>query len=475
MASFTVRGKSVRLEFTQHTGEVCTATARGKDLDDSWRLASQWAEDIEHHYKAEKVWLSPKQIKALDAKGRIQQVGPPVDQTLSAWLVHHLERGKGEYTNSVRAYRSSVSLFRRFLQEAGKSPAEVPCGELDEDDVRAFIQWLRDPATAQHQKRRADSSVEFYVAAILAGLRWAAAHKDFGGEWVSPSMPADIEWEPRARMRIPTVHMTARVTLAASGWVRQALVLAYYTGLRASQVMGLRWGDVDLGRGDLNFPGRLGKSKQERRGRRVPMSPHLVKELRQWAVDGGIDHAAVQRTAGPYIVDISKERWKKETKAQPRKQKSTRELRGPTVRRIWQDLKLWDPAYSQPVHCFRASVANGLVMRGAKVAAVSHLLGHSLGIFTIERYTEADDSLRPDMLRAVAMIPQLEVAARDAAAGEVPPSLARILGACADEHQGALAALASGNLPAGRGAEETAVLLRSLAEQLDELRGSSGS
>ena len=77
--------------------------------------------------------------------------------------------------------------------------------------------------------------------------------------------------------------------------------------------------------------------------------------------------------------------------------------------------------------------------------------------------------VRQDMLRAVAMIPALEVAARDATVGEPPPSLARFLTACGEEHQGALAALSIGNLPAGRGPEETAVLLRSLAAQLDEL------
>jgi hypothetical protein len=110
-------------------------------------------------------------------------------------------------------------------------------------------------------------------------------------------------------------------------------------------------------------------------------------------------------------------------------------------------------------------------LRGTKIVAVSHLLGHSLGFFTVERYTKPDEALRPDMLRAVAMIPALEVAARDATVGEPPPSLARFLTACGEEHQGALAALSIGNLPAGRGPDETAVLLRSLAAQLDELGG----
>jgi integrase len=451
----------VRIEYTQFNGDRATATARGKDLDDSLRIARAWEEEIDAYRRAEKPWHSPIQRKKLSAEVRLQQDGPTLNEALSAWLVHHLDR-VGADTNTFRSYDNAVRLFGRALKDEGQSPAEIRCGELDDEDIRAFVAWLRDPSTSQRGKGRADSSIEFYVASVLSGLRWAAAQKQFKGDWVPPDLPPDIEWEPRPITRIPSLHVTARVALEADGWLRQALTLAYYAGLRASQVMGLRWGDIDLNAGDLKFPGRLGKSKQERTGRRVPMSPHLVAELRRWADEDAIDLDAVEPAAGPYIVNVSRGRGKQKPKA-------GRELRSTSVKKVWRGLRLWDPAYIQPIHCFRASLANGLILRGTKVAAVSHLLGHSLGFFTIERYTKPDEALRPDMLRAVAMIPALEVAARDATVGEPPPSLARFLAACGEEHQGALAALSVGNLPAGRGPEETAVLLRSLSAQLDEL------
>jgi integrase len=464
MANFTVRGQSIRIEYTQYTGELKTATARGKDLDDSWRIARAWEEEIEAYRKAEKLWYSPKQRKKLRAKVRLQQDGPTVEVALSAWLVHHLDRAGDDETSTFKSYDNAVRLFCRCLEDEGNSPAEIRCGELEDEDIRAFVEWLRDPNTAQRGKARADTSIEFYVTAVLSGLRWTAGHKDFKGDWVPPDLPGDIEWKARPITRIPSLHMTARVAVAADGWLQQALTLAYYTGLRASQVMGLRWGDVDLDTEDLKFPGRLGKSKQERTGRRVPMSPHLVAELRLWAEDDALDLDAVEPEQGPYIVNVSRGRGR-------RRPKEGRELRSTVVKKVWKDLKLWDPAYNQPIHCFRAALANGLILRGTKIAAVSHLLGHSLGFFTVERYTKPDEALRPDMLRAVEMIPELEVAARDAGVGEPPVSLARFLTACSQEHQGALAALSIGNLPAGRGPEETAVLLRSLAEQLDELGG----
>ncbi len=467
MASLTPRGKSIRIEYAQHTKERATATARGKDLEDSWRIARAWEEEIQAYKKAEKLWYSPKQKKKLAAEVRLQQDGPAVEEALSAWLVHHLDRAGDDETSTFRSYDNAVRLFGRCLEDEGQSSAKIRCGELDDEDIGAFVKWLRDPKTSQRGKGRADTSVEFYVASVLSGLRWAATQKHFKGDWVPPDLPADIEWKPRPITRIPSLHLTARVALEAGGWLRQALTLAYYTGLRASQVMGLRWGDVNLDTGDLHFPGRLGKSKQERRGRRVPMSPLLVEALRFWAEEDDIDLDAVEPGQGPFIVNVARG-WGK------RKPKTGRELRSTSVKKVWKDLKLWDPAYNQPIHCFRAALANGLILRGTKIAAVSHLLGHSLGFFTIERYTTPDDSLRPDMLRAVAMIPALEVAARDATIGEPPPSMARFLVACGEEHQGALAALSIGNLPAGRGPEETAVLLRSLAAQLGELGGEQG-
>ena len=462
MASFTVRGTSIRVEYTQHTGDRATASARGRDLEDSWRIARAWEEEIDAFKKAERLWYSPKQRKKLAAEVRLQQDGPTVEEALDAWLVHHLDRAGDTQTNTFKSYDNAVRLFCRCLEEMGRGPAEVRCGELDDEDIRAFVGWLRDPNTAQRGQKRADSTVEFYTSAVLSGLRWTASHRHYSGDWHAPDLPADIEWEPRPITRIPSLHLTARVALEAKGWLQQALTLAYYAGLRASQVMGLRWGDVNLITGDLHFPGHLGKSKQERRGRRVPMSPHLITDLRRWAAEDEIDLDAVEPAAGQFIVNVARSTGGPRTKL-------GRELRSTTVKRVWKDLRLWDPTYNQPIHCFRAALANGLILRGVKVAAVSHLLGHSLGFFTVERYTEPDEALRPDMLTAVRMIPSLEVAAQDAAVGEPPASLARFLTACGEEHQGALAALSSGNLPAGRGPEETAVLLRGLAAQLDEL------
>jgi integrase len=43
--------------------------------------------------------------------------------------------------------------------------------------------------------------------------------------------------------------------------------------------MGLFWTDIDLDRRIIVFRGELGKSPSEKRGRVIPLSPHLIEEL----------------------------------------------------------------------------------------------------------------------------------------------------------------------------------------------------
>jgi integrase len=63
---------------------------------------------------------------------------------------------------------------------------------------------------------------------------------------------------------------------------------AIFTGLRASELRGLRWADVDLKRGELHVRqradrfGRIGALKSESADRAVPLPPTLINVLREW-------------------------------------------------------------------------------------------------------------------------------------------------------------------------------------------------
>ena len=73
-----------------------------------------------------------------------------------------------------------------------------------------------------------------------------------------------------------------------SGRWRPLLLTAIFTGLRASELRGLTWADVDLRRAELHVRQRadrygvMGKPKSHAGERSVPLSPLVVNTLREW-------------------------------------------------------------------------------------------------------------------------------------------------------------------------------------------------
>jgi integrase len=69
---------------------------------------------------------------------------------------------------------------------------------------------------------------------------------------------------------------------------RPLFLTAIFTGLRASELRGLRWSDVDLKRGEVHVRqradrfGRIGALKSESAERAVPLPPMLLNVLREW-------------------------------------------------------------------------------------------------------------------------------------------------------------------------------------------------
>jgi len=88
----------------------------------------------------------------------------------------------------------------------------------------------------------------------------------------------DIPTPAEIRVLIP--HLEGR-------W-RPLFLTAIFTGLRASELRGLRWSDVDLKRGEVHVRqrvdrfGRVGALKSESAERAVPLPPILINTLREW-------------------------------------------------------------------------------------------------------------------------------------------------------------------------------------------------
>jgi integrase len=88
---------------------------------------------------------------------------------------------------------------------------------------------------------------------------------------------------------IPTVaEIRALIAHLAGGRERPLLLTAIFTGLRASELRGLRWEDVDLERGELTVRQRadcfseIGPTKSAAGRRTIPLLPMVVNALREW-------------------------------------------------------------------------------------------------------------------------------------------------------------------------------------------------
>jgi integrase len=87
---------------------------------------------------------------------------------------------------------------------------------------------------------------------------------------------------------IPSPAEIKAIVAHLQGRWRPLLLTAIFAGLRASEIRGLRWQDVDLKRGELNVRQRadryktIGKPKSAAGERTIPLPPILVSALREW-------------------------------------------------------------------------------------------------------------------------------------------------------------------------------------------------
>lgn len=87
---------------------------------------------------------------------------------------------------------------------------------------------------------------------------------------------------------IPTREEVKSIVAALRGRWRPLLLTAIFTGLRASELRGLRWSDVDLENRLIRVQQRadrfndIGKPKSEAGERAVPIPPMVVNALREW-------------------------------------------------------------------------------------------------------------------------------------------------------------------------------------------------
>src|SRR5262249_20826829 len=87
---------------------------------------------------------------------------------------------------------------------------------------------------------------------------------------------------------IPAKEEVSAIIAHARGRWRPLLVTAAFTGLRASELRGLRWSDVDLKANEIKIRQRadrynkIDKPKSEAGEHTIPFGPYLANTLKEW-------------------------------------------------------------------------------------------------------------------------------------------------------------------------------------------------
>jgi integrase len=157
----------------------------------------------------------------------------------------------------------TVAEFQKTLRDNGRSAAMVRgvTGSLHSIFATAQEQGLvnHNPVSAlSHRRRRRSNGQDRHKKKLRVGID------------------------------IPTPDEIRVIIAAANGPWRPLLLTAIFAGLRASELRGLRWIDVDLTKGELHVHQRadrrntIGRPKSAAGERTVPLPPTVVNELREW-------------------------------------------------------------------------------------------------------------------------------------------------------------------------------------------------
>lgn len=275
-----------------------------------------------------------------------------MDDGLLNKFLNYLSVEKGLSRNTVASYARDLEKYFLFMRQKGPD-------DISEDDVIAFLAHLS-----------ADGISAASAARNLSAIR--GFHKFLLIDQLAKSDPTVNLDTPKGWKRLPKALSMSDVEALLSqpdpftpiGLRDKAMLeLLYATGLRVSELVGLKIQDVNLERG---FVIVIGKGSKERV---VPMGEEAAGVMRKYISSA---RPILLNGAESEYVFISSKR------------------RGITRQMFWERIKLYaaKAGISKDIspHTLRHSFATHLLDNGADLRAVQAMLGHS-DISTTQIYT----------------------------------------------------------------------------------------
>lgn len=282
------------------------------------------------------------------------QAWSPVSELIDAY-VDYLRDVRRMSPNTLSSYAHDLRGLAEFAEEQAR-----PIAALDRRDLEAFARQLMSSGLAPRSVARAIACVRGFYKFLLVEKRIAAdPAEDLRAPRAWPALPKYLDMEQ-------VDQLLAQPDVSTPRGVRdKALIeLLYATGLRVTELLSLKAGDISLDAGYLTC---IGKGDKQRI---VPLGDSAADWVRRYVAE-----------ARPALLKGRKSKWL-----------FVNAKAGGQLSRIgfWKILKEYGLKAGIPrglsPHVLRHSFATHLLDRGADLRAIQMMLGHA-DLSTTQIYT----------------------------------------------------------------------------------------
>jgi len=276
----------------------------------------------------------------------------------------HLRASRRLADNTVESYARDLGMLARFAEELGR-----PVERLSRADLEKFVRQLMTGGLSPRSAARAVACLRGFYRFLLLDR---AIETDPAADLQSPRAWAAL---PRYLSVEEVDALIAQPDVATPLGLRdRALIeVLYATGLRVSELVGLRAPELNLESGYLTCTGKGSKQRV------VPLGEEAVRWVRRYLAEGR--PAILKKKSSSYLFVNA---------------------RGGALSRVgfWKVLKGYGAAAGVTrdlsPHVLRHSFATHLLARGADLRAIQMMLGHA-DLSTTQIYTHVLE----ERLRAV--------------------------------------------------------------------------
>lgn len=276
-------------------------------------------------------------------------------------FLYYLTVEKGLSANTLEAYRGDLHKFNAYLDNNGKN-----LSNFRRSDIVSFIAYLRDAGNQTSTLARNIASLRGLCKFLLM-------------EGLISEDPIENLTAPKGWKRVPKILGVQDISLLLkkpqgrkfSLRDKAILELMYSSGLRASEVVNMKTGDINFEAGFITIQGKGSKERV------IPVNETALKTLKR------------------YIEELRPVILNKKTSRHLFIRKGGKPM---TRQRLWQLIKTYSKDLSIKIspHTLRHCFASHLLDGGADLRALQKMLGHT-DISTTQIYTK----VTPERLKRI--------------------------------------------------------------------------